>query len=105
MTLTTRVSVFFFLVLAVVLLGFSGSIFWLARAHLTGQVEERVEAALQTLSAAAEMEGPLIDWEPAEHHLVLGRSDSLSEARWLVADERDSVIDHSANLASDGFLA
>jgi heavy metal sensor kinase len=105
MTLTTRVSVFFLTFLAVVLLGFSASLFWLARAHLTREVEERLEAALQTLSAAAEMEGPLIDWEPAEHHLVLGRSDSLSEARWIVADERDSVIDLSANLASDDFLA
>jgi heavy metal sensor kinase len=105
MTLITRVSTFFLTFLAVVLLGFSVSLFWLARAHLARQVEERLEATLQTLGAAAEMEGPLIDWEPAEHHLVLGRSDSLSEARWIVADERGSVIDHSANLASDSFLA
>ena len=53
MTLTARLSAFFLGALAVVLVGFSASLYLLARAYLHREVADRLEAALDTLTAAA----------------------------------------------------
>ena len=80
MSLTTRMSAFFLVALAVVLAGFSAALYLLARSYLHRQVEERLAAALETLSAVVELEPDGIDWEPAEHHLTLGQ-DGAAGAR------------------------
>jgi len=105
MTLTARVSVFFLAVLAAVLMGFSGALFWLTRVHLYRQVDERLESAIQTLAAAAEEDGPLMEWEPKDRRLTLGQADTIQEVRWLVSGRQNEVIDSSPNLASNNFLA
>ena len=57
MTLITRLLVFHLGSLAVLLTGFSATLYGLAWGHLYARADERLEAALNTLSAAVEV-GP-----------------------------------------------
>jgi signal transduction histidine kinase len=100
-TLTTRLSVFFLAALAVVLAGFSVSLYLLARAHLHQQVEERVEAALSTLAAVAEVGPEGIEWELAGRPLTLGQAALGEQIAWLVTDEQGQVIDRSRQPAGE----
>ena len=105
MTLAGRVSLFFLATLAVVLVGFSALLYLLARAHLHRQSEGRLDAALNTLVAAAEVGTDGVEWEPAERSVLLapaGRGDRLV---WLVSDERGHVVDQSDKAGTEGLLA
>jgi heavy metal sensor kinase len=97
-------SAFFLGALAVVLAGFSTTLYLLARTYLHRQVEERLTAALDTLDAAVEREPDGLDWEPHEHHLTLGQDGAPDQVRWTVRDS-DALVDHSANLAPDESLS
>jgi hypothetical protein len=55
MTLTTRMSLFSLGMLAGVLFGFSATLYSLARTYLFRQIDNRLEAALDVLSATAEI--------------------------------------------------
>jgi heavy metal sensor kinase len=96
-------SAFFLGALAVVLAGFSMTLYLLARTYLHRQVEERLTAALDTLDAAVEREPDGLDWEPREHHLTLGQDDAPDQVRWTVHD--GALVDRSANLAPDEGLS
>jgi heavy metal sensor kinase len=99
MSLNTRLSAFFLLTLALVLAGFSVSLYFLARTHLHRQAEERLRAALETLTAAAELETGGLEWEPQQHHLTLGQDAAEDQVRWTVHDpEEDRPVDRSPNL-------
>jgi two-component system, OmpR family, sensor kinase len=104
-TLSARLSAFFLAALAVVLAGFSITLYLLAQSYLYQQLEERLAAALDTLTAAVELEADGIDWEPHERRLTLGEDAGPDQVRWLVRDGNGRVIDRSANLASDDPLA
>ena len=104
MSLSGRMSAFFLGALAVVLAGFSTTLYLLARTYLHRQVEERLTAALDTLDAAVEREPDGLDWEPHEHHLTLGQDGAPDQVRWTVRDS-DALVDHSANLAPDESLS
>ncbi len=56
MRLTTRVSAFFLIALAVVLTGFSGALYLLARNYLVRQLDDRLVNALDTLEASVDIE-------------------------------------------------
>jgi signal transduction histidine kinase len=100
MGLAARLSAFFLVALAVVLVGFSLALFVLARVYLYRQVDERLSAALDTLAAAAEVEPEGVEWEPHEHHLTLGQGDGADAVGWVVQDDRGNLVDHSNNLTS-----
>jgi heavy metal sensor kinase len=97
-SLTARVSAFLLVVLAVVLAGFSGGLYLLARTYLYGQVDERLEAALDTLAAAAEIQDGHVEWEPDQRLLPVGRDPAEGQVRWTVRDDRGRLVDRSANL-------
>jgi heavy metal sensor kinase len=99
MTLTTRLSLFFLGALALVLAGFSTTLYLLARTHLQRQVEDRLEAALDTLMAAVEIDPDGLKWEPRERQLTLGQESRPDAVRWLVEDEHGEPVDRSPNLA------
>jgi heavy metal sensor kinase len=104
-TLTGRVSLFFLSMLAVVLVGFSTVLYLLARSHLHRQSEERLDAALNTLVAAAEVGPNGIEWEPGERSVILGPAALGDRLVWLVSDERGRVVDQSEKAGSQDFLA
>ena len=72
MSLATRLSAFFLAALAVVLLGFSATLYGLARGYLYRQLDERLVAALDTLEAAVDVEPDGLEWEPNDRRLTLG---------------------------------
>jgi heavy metal sensor kinase len=105
MTLTNRLSLFFLTALAVVLAGFSITLYVLASVHLHRQVEERLEGAMNTLTAAAEVKADCVEWEPEERKLAFGAGPSGDEVIWFVHDGRGRVVDRTAECAADDFLA
>jgi hypothetical protein len=86
MTLTGRLSAFFLGTLALVLVGFSLTLYGLARVYLTRQVEDQLESTLDILAGAAEVGPDGVEWEPHEGQLTLGRDDGAGQVRWAVLD-------------------
>ena len=104
MTLRTRLLLFFQGALAVVLVGFSATLYLLASKHLHRQADERLEAALNTLAAAAEINDRGVEWEPAERSLSFGRRAVEGGFLWRVDDDRGRKIDGSASPDADRLL-
>ncbi|HEV7226517.1 MAG TPA: HAMP domain-containing sensor histidine kinase [Pirellulales bacterium] len=98
MTLTTRISLFFLGALALALAGFSVSLCLLARAYLSREVHERLEATLGVLAGAAEMDDDGIEWEP--HGDWLAEKSKKNQAHWLVLDGQGEVVDRSPSLSA-----
>jgi heavy metal sensor kinase len=105
LTLTTRLSLFFLATLALVLGGFSTTLYFLARAYLHQQSEERLEAALNTLAAAAEVGPDGVEWELDQRHFRLGPAVAGDPVVWRVSDEHDLVVDQSKHPGAEDFLA
>jgi heavy metal sensor kinase len=104
MTLTNRLSVLFLTTLALVLVGFSGSLYVLARGYLYRQADERLEAALNTLTAAAEISADGVEWEPAERQVRLGSTAAEGPLIWLVSDPNGQAVDRSVPPEAADFL-
>lgn len=94
--LGTRLTVYYVTAIAVVLAGFSIALYLLASKHLNRQAFERLEAALNTLAAAAEIEPDGVSWEPEERSVTFGRRTLEGPMAWRVGDERGIRIDGSA---------
>jgi two-component system, OmpR family, sensor kinase len=105
MRLTNRLTLFFLGLLALVLAGFSTTLYVLTRAYLHGQADERLTAALDTLTAAAEVGPDGVEWEPHQRHFVLGQEDAIDQVRWEVRDDAGHRVDRSRNLAAGVSLA
>ncbi len=101
MSLNARLSAFFLTTLALVLAGFSLSLYFLARGHFHRQTEERLRAALDTLAAAAERDEHGLEWEPLEHHLTLGQDSAADQVRWTVVGDNGKSVGRSANLGDE----
>jgi signal transduction histidine kinase len=95
MKLRTRLSLFFLGTVALLLAGFSATLYALAAKYLHRQVDERLEAALNTLVAAAEVDAHGVEWEPNERRLAFGRRIVEGQFFWLVRDEVGKRIDGS----------
>jgi len=95
--LGTRLTVYYVTTIAVVLAGFSIALYLLAAKHLNRQAFERLEAALNTLAAAAEIEADGVTWEPEERSLTFGRRTLEGPLAWRVSDERGMRIDGAAS--------
>jgi heavy metal sensor kinase len=104
MSLTSRLSAFFLAALALVLVGFSLSLYLLAQSYLYQKAKDRLSSALDTLAAAAEVKPAVLHWEPEEHHLMLGKDDGADHLRWEVRDGRGQPVDRSANLKGTLFV-
>jgi two-component system OmpR family sensor kinase len=98
MSLTTRLSAYFLTALALVLLGFSLTLFLLVRNHLMDQTNQRLELAMQTILAAVEVHAEDVEWEPLERHITLGEDPGADQVRWLVHDDKGRLVDCSVNL-------
>ncbi len=98
MKLATRISLYFLAALAIVLAGFSGSIYWLVQSHLYRQLDDRSEAALDTLNAAIESGPAGLEWEVNDRHLVIGQASMNEPIAWGVFDETGQRLDGSKEL-------
>ena len=58
--------------LALVLIGFSGTLYLAARGDLHRQLDDRLNLALDTLEASVDIEPGGLEWEPADRRLALG---------------------------------
>jgi heavy metal sensor kinase len=98
-TLTARLSLFSLAALAAVLAGFSAALYLLARAHLYGQADERLGAALNTLAAVAEVKPNGVEWETHDRTVALGPEGAA--VCWRVRDEQGRTVDASHNGAAE----
>ncbi|MDB5342434.1 MAG: arlS [Schlesneria sp.] len=105
MTLTTRLSLFFSLMLAVVLVGFSVGIYLLADRYLHHQAAERLDTVLNSLSGAIEGGPSGVEWEPANRHVNLDFALHGDPVVWTVANEKGELLDRSKGSNTDGFFA
>lgn len=104
MSLVTRLSLFFLVALAVVLAGFSVSLYLLAKTYLYRQVDERLETALHTLVAIAEIKPDGVEWEPQDRLLSVGQDSSADQVRWMVQDGEGRFVKRSPNLGEENLL-
>src|SRR4051794_33933199 len=88
MSLTARLSAFFLAALALVLAGFSTTLYVLASNYLHHQVDGRVASALDAICTAAEVQPDGVEWEGEEHPPTIGQGDGIDEVRWTVQDDR-----------------
>lgn len=101
MKLTTRLLCFFLGAIAVVLLAFDGALYGLASVHLQRQVDERVNGALATLSAAVEIHADTVEWEPDERTIRMGPESGPDRVSWTVRDLTGKVVDCSTDFGGD----
>jgi two-component system OmpR family sensor kinase len=90
--LAKRISLFFLAALAVVLVGFSGSIYYFAHSHLMRQLDAVTEAALDTLNAAIETGPQGLEWEISDRKLAIDHPDGGS-LEWAVFDGTGQRLD------------
>lgn len=105
MSLTTRISAFLLILLAVVLAGFSGTLYVLARTYLVQELDDRLKRGLDTLEAAVDIEPGGLEWEPTDRRIALGVDSGINSLRWSVRDGRGALVDRSANARSGSFPA
>jgi signal transduction histidine kinase len=105
MRLSTRLSLFFIVSLSVVLAGFSIALYLLASKYLYRQLDERLEAALNTLAAAAEITPAGVEWEPHERRLSFGRRILEGRLAWQVCDAAGQRLDGMTSGGADRILA
>ena len=105
MKLSTRLALFFWSTLAVVLLGFSAALFALAWRYLDRQTNERLEAALNTLMAATESGPGGLEWEPYDRTLSFNRRMVEGSFAWQVTSGRGERLDGSSPDGLAGILA
>jgi two-component system, OmpR family, sensor kinase len=103
MRLATRLSAFFLIALAVVLAGFSGALYLLARNYLVRQLDERLLNAVGTLEASVDIEPGGLEWEPADRRMTLGVDQGPTSVRWAVRDGKGALVDHSTNANTGDF--
>lgn len=104
MKLATRLSLFFLVALAVVLVGFSVALYLLARTYLYRQVDEQLTTAVHTLIAAAELKPDGVEWELRERRLTLGQDSAVGQVRWMVHDGEGNLVDRSRNLGDESLF-
>ena len=96
MKLSTRLTLFFLAAHALVLASFSVSLYLIAAKYLERQADERLESAINTLVAAAEI-GPVgVEWEPEERRLTFPRRAVEASFFWEIADQDGQRLDGSS---------
>ncbi len=104
MTLTMRLLLFFLGMLAAVLFGFSATLYGLARTYLHRQIDDRLEAALDVLSATAEAQTDGVEWETHDRPVSLASPPGEAAVAWLVQDHQGQVIDRPQPVVGEELL-
>ena len=104
MNLAGRLLLFFLATLAFVLVGFSLTLFLLARSHLYRQLDDQLQATINTLTAAAEVHPHGVEWE-VNHRLVAADLGNGTPMMWLLRDGHGRQIDGSKGVNSESPFA
>jgi len=99
-TLLQRVLLFFLTALAMSLVLLAGSLYFSVAYSGERQFQQQLQATLQILVAAIEVELDDVKWEPSDHTISLGLSEDPDEIRWAVFATHGVLVDHSRNLNS-----
>jgi signal transduction histidine kinase len=94
-SLVSRISAFFLAFLALILLGFSVTLYLLARTHFQRDLDERLMVALDGLTVAAEIEPGHIEWRPGLRAPTDDAHPDDAPVGWVVYDGRGSVVERS----------
>jgi heavy metal sensor kinase len=96
MTLTTRLTVYFLAALAVVLTGFSMTVYFLARTYWQHRIDDHLQGCLNVLAAAVEKsdEGGL-EWEGKDRLSFPDFDSDTGSLCWIVHDGRGRIVDYS----------
>ncbi|TWU45870.1 Signal transduction histidine-protein kinase ArlS [Novipirellula aureliae] len=97
MKLTTRVSAYFLLTLAIALTVYSLVFYSVTRRQVVYQFEHELHGVLNSLVAAAEIEETEVKWQPLEHAVFFGSLDQFGEVNWIVVGDRNLVVEKSRN--------
>jgi signal transduction histidine kinase len=100
MTLTYRLSLFFLGALGLVVIGFSIALYLMADSYLYREVDDRLDATLNTLAAAAQIEPFYVEWNPSDRNI-----EGTEPVRWMVHDGSLWTVAKSTNLENDDLLA
>ncbi len=101
MSLATRVSGFFLAALALVLAGFSVTLFLLAWAHLQRDLDERLTTTLDALTESIDLDSDEVKWKPAARPALLAAHPQEDPVRWAVYDDRGRVVDRTWELGDE----
>jgi signal transduction histidine kinase len=105
MSLATRISAFFLAALALVLAGFSTTLYLLARSHLQRDLDERLVESLNVLTAAAHVAPGLHGWRPGTRPRIVGVDEREGPAYWLVYNQQGTMLDRFGDPGSVDFSA
>jgi two-component system, OmpR family, sensor kinase len=103
MSLATRLSAFFLATLALVLGGFSATLYLLARTHFLRDIDERLMVALDALSATAEVDEGEVRWRPGTRLPMADVHSGEDTVRWAVYNGRGTLVDRSWNAEREDF--
>lgn len=104
MKLVHRVSVFFLISLAVVLVAYSAILYLFIRHQLYVQFEQTLDGALHSLVAAVEVEPEEVKWQPLEHSISVGSTSGPTAVEWVVIGDGHLIVEQSQN-ASPSLIA
>ena len=94
MSLATRVSGFFLAALALVLIGFSTTLYLLWGSHFQRDLDELLVTALDVLSGAAKVKPGRVEWEPQPRPMIKTAASQEDPVRWVVSDGQTNVLEN-----------
>ena len=101
MSLATRLSGFFLAALALVLAGFSVTLFLLAGAHFERDMDEWMTLGLDGLLQSVSIDSDEVEWKPGARPRIPGAHPQDDPVRWAVYDDRGRVVDRCWELGPD----
>jgi heavy metal sensor kinase len=101
MSLATRLSGFFLGALALVLAGFSVTLYLLAGAHFQRDTDEWMTLGLDSLLRSVSIDSDEVEWRPGARPTIPGEHPQDDPVRWAVYDDRGRVVDRCWELGPD----
>jgi signal transduction histidine kinase len=95
LSLTTRLSIAFLLMLALVEIIFAAGLYWMAREHMMREANARVTTAITILSGLVEKGPEGLEWEGDKRSWSLDSPLLQDELFWLVTDSHGDLVDRS----------
>ncbi len=99
MSLAARLCSFFLIAVGLLLAGFSGTLYLLARTHLHRDLDERLVSVLDQIAAEVVERPGAVDWRPGRWKPAAGLHGGAESTRWAVFDSRGVPFERAWELA------